>query len=232
MEFYEFFEKIVSYIPEGYESIKHVCEAILPWLFGLLTLATCFVGHFMEKVWNFFFFFTLGFIIPLFLLYWIFTPSGFLFWLMVVLCVALGGLCAYYSHHLHKIKLFVTTFFLVYIAVSSYLIGLGKLTAVLLGFIVGILAGILNIRYKYIAVMATTAFSGSMMFWDMIESRYTINHILVQVLVIVLGVLGLTFQTFIEKEELKKSYDHVKGSYQKVQEKSKLTTSKQKTLKK
>lgn len=232
MEFYEFFEKIVSYIPEGYESIKHVCEAILPWLFGLLTLATCFVGHFMEKVWNFFFFFTLGFIIPLFILYWIFTPSGFLFWLMVVLCVALGGLCAYYSHHLHKIKLFVTTFFLVYIAVSSYLIGLGKLTAVLLGFIVGILAGILNIRYKYIAVMATTAFSGSMMFWDMIESRYTINHILVQVLVIVLGVLGLTFQTFIEKEELKKSYDHVKGSYQKVQEKSKLTTSKQKTLKK
>ena len=57
MEFYEFFEKLVSYVPADFQRLKTACENILPWLFGLLTVTTSFAGHFMHKVWNIFFFF-------------------------------------------------------------------------------------------------------------------------------------------------------------------------------
>lgn len=45
MEFYEFFEKTVSFIPSDFEHFKNICELILPWLFGLLTITTSFAGH-------------------------------------------------------------------------------------------------------------------------------------------------------------------------------------------
>ena len=84
MEFYEFFEKIIGFIPEGFKRTSEICEAVLPWLFGFFTLATSFVGHFMHKIWNIFFFFGIGFFVPLFVLFAIFQPSGAVFWLIVL----------------------------------------------------------------------------------------------------------------------------------------------------
>ena len=211
MEFYEFFEKVVSYIPVGYENLQHICELLLPWLFGLCTLATCFVGHFTHKIWNVFFFFTVGFMIPLFILFALFTPSGFVFWMLVLVCILLGVLCAVNSHHLHKTKQFITTFLTSYIAVSSYLIALGTGTAVLIGFIIAVLAGILCIKYKYIGVIVTTSFSGSMMFWDMIEAKFGTPHVLVNILAILMGIGGLAVQAYVEQKELKETYEELKN---------------------
>ena len=226
MEFYEFFEKIISYIPNDFESLRAICEGILPWIFGLLTLATCFVGHFTHKIWNVFFFFGIGFILPLFILFVLFKPNGVVFWIIVLLCVAVGVLCAIYSHHLHKTKLFITTLLMVYIAVSGYLIALGKGVAVLIGIVVAVVSAILSVKYKYIAVIATTAFSGSMMFWNMIESKFGTPHILVNVLAIVMGVVGLGVQIYVERKELKETYEDIKEKSKKVKDKVKETGSK------
>lgn len=219
MEFYEFFEKVVSYIPNNFEHLRTICEAVLPWLFGFFTLATSFAGHFMHKVWNIFFFFGIGFFVPLLITFALIKPTGFFFWVIVAICVAIGVLCAVYSHHLHKTKLFITTLLMVYIAVSGYVLALGTGLAVLIGIIVAVIAAILAIKYKYLAVIATTAFSGSMMFWDMIEAKFTINHALVMVLAIVMGACGLAVQCVVEKDELKETYEEVKEKSKKVKDK-------------
>lgn len=219
MEFYEFFEKIISYIPNNIEHLRTICEAVLPWLFGFFTLATSFAGHFMHKVWNIFFFFGIGFFVPLLIIFALINPTGFFFWVIVAICVAIGVLCAVYSHHLHKTKLFITTLLMVYIAVSGYVIALGTGLAVLIGIIVAVTAAILAIKYKYLAVIATTAFSGSMMFWDMIEAKFTVNHTLVMVLAIVMGACGLAVQCVVEKNELKETYEEVKEKSKKVKDK-------------
>ncbi len=221
MEFYEFFEKIIGFIPENFKRISEICEAILPWLFGFFTLATSFVGHFMHKIWNIFFFFGIGFFVPLLKIFAAFQPSGAVFWIVVLGCVAIGVLCAVYSHHLHKTKLFITTLLMVYIAVSGYLISLGKGIAILIGIAVAIVAAILSIKYKYIAVIVTTAFSGSMMFWNMIEAKFGAPHVLVNILAIAMGLVGLAVQIYVERKELKETYEDLKEKSKKVKEKVK-----------
>ncbi len=216
MEFYEFFEKIVGYIPEEFEHLKNICECILPWLFGGFTLATSFVGHFMHKVWNIFFFFGIGFFVPLFIIFVWLQLAGFWFWLVVALCVGIGVLCAVYSHHLHKTKLFITTFLMVYIAVSGYILGLGKFIAVLVGLVIAVVAAVLSIKYKYIMVIITTSFTGSMMFWKMIENKFAANHILILIVTAIMGVAGLAVQCIVEKNELKESYEHMKENGKKA----------------
>lgn len=221
MEFYEFFEKIIGFIPENFKRISEICEALLPWLFGFFTLATSFVGHFMHKIWNIFFFFGIGFFVPLLIIFAAFQPSGAVFWIVVLGCVAIGVLCAVYSHHLHKTKLFITTLLMVYIAVSGYLISLGKGIAILIGIAVAIVAAILSIKYKYIAVIVTTAFSGSMMFWNMIEVKFGAPHVLVNILAIAMGLVGLAVQIYVERKELKETYEDLKEKSKKVKEKVK-----------
>lgn len=221
MEFYEFFEKIVSFIPENFKNIREICEAVLPWLFGFFTLATSFVGHFMHKIWNIFFFFGIGFFVPLLIIFAVLKPTGAAFWTVVLICVAIGVLCAVYSHHLHKTKLFITTLLMVYIAVSGYIIALGNGVAILIGLAVAIVAAILSIKYKYIAVIVTTAFSGSMMFWNMIESKFNAPHTLTNILAIVMGALGLALQIYVERKELKESYNEIKETSKKVKKKIK-----------
>lgn len=226
MEFYEFFEKLVSYVPADFQQLKTACENILPWLFGILTLVTSFAGHFMHKVWNIFFFFGIGFFVPLFASFVILKPTGAFFWTLVLLSAIIGVLCAVYSHKLHKTKLFITTLLMVYIAVSGYLLGLGKGIAVLFGIIVAVIAALLAVKYKYLAVIVTTAFSGSMMFWDMIESHFAFNHKLSMIFAIVMGFCGLLCQCVVEKKELKETYEHIKENADKVKKKASLSKDK------
>ena len=221
MEFYEFFEKIIGFIPENFRKTSEICEAALPWLFGFFTLATSFVGHFMHKIWNMFFFFGIGFFVPLFVLFAIFRPSGTVFWVVVLGCVAIGVLCAVYSRHLHKTKLFITTLLMVYIAISGYLIALGRGVAILFGIVVAIIAAILSIKYKYIAVIANTSFSGSMMFWNMIKAKFGAPYIIVNILAIVMGIAGLAVQIYVERKELKETYKDIKDKSKKVKQKVK-----------
>ncbi len=90
-----------------------------------------------------------------------------------------------------------------------------------LGAAVAIVAAILSIKYKYIAVIVTTAFSGSMMFWNMIESKFNAPHTLTNILAIVMGALGLALQIYVERKELKESYNEIKETSKKVKKKIK-----------
>lgn len=221
MEFYELIEKIIDTIPSGYENIKAICETILPYLFGIACGATCFVGHFMHKVWNAFLFFCIGFFAPLFIIFVLFEPSGVLFWIIALLCAVCGGACAYYSKNIFKVRLFITTLIMVYIAVPDYFSFLGKGASVLIGIVLAVIAAVLSIKYKYLAVIATTSFSGALMLWSVFEKLFSINHILVSVLAILTGCVGLAVQCVVEKKELKETYEHIKEQSKKAKKTAK-----------
>ncbi len=217
MEFYEFFEKLIDFFPEGYESAKAMCQACLPWLYAIFTIATCFFGHFMHKVWNACLFFSIGFFLPLIILFAVLKePSGVLFWILVLACLAIGVLCAVYSKHLFKTKLFITTFVMVYITVSDYLITIGKGIGILVGLLLALIAGILSIKYKYMMLMITTSFSGSFLFWNWMEDQLSFSHLLMTAFAVLMGCLGLAVQIFVEKEELKESYHGIRKHSEKV----------------
>lgn len=82
----------MSYVPADFQQLKTACENILPWLFGLLTVTTSFAGHFMHKVWNIFFFFGIGFFVPLFAFFVILKPTGAFFWALALLSAVIGVL--------------------------------------------------------------------------------------------------------------------------------------------
>lgn len=210
MEFYQFFEKIVSYIPADYMQVRRGAQAVLPWLYALFTGATCFLGHFMHKVWNGFFFFGLGFIVPLFVLFALLKPAGAVFWVLVVLCVAIGIACAYYSGKLFRARLFLVTLVMMFISTADAVDALGNGVAILLGLTVGVAAALLSLKYKYITVIVTTAFTGASLFFGMIGGRFGWPHGLTAVLAAVLGVIGLGVQCFVEREKLKTSCEHIK----------------------
>lgn len=57
------------------------------------------------------FLFRIGFIVPLFVLFALFKPVGAVFWILVVLCAACSVVCAYFSKHLFRAKLFSQAFY-------------------------------------------------------------------------------------------------------------------------
>lgn len=217
MEFYDFFEKLVGYIPDGAKTVKSFCTAALPWLYAVFTGATCFAGNYMRIFWNVCLFFCGGFFFPLLVLYAIFKPGDFVLWIFVAISALCGGACVYFSKYLYKTKIFVTAFFIVYISVSDWLIGsVGTAGAVFVGLALALAAGILGIKYKYITVICITAVSGSMMFWNMIENTFKISHYATLCFTILMGVGGIAVQAAVQKEDLKKSYENIKASAKKA----------------
>lgn len=77
-------------------------------------------------------------------------------------------------------------------------------------FILAIAAGILSIKYKYIMVIITTSFSGSFMLFNIIESKTNFSHIPITIFSIVFALIGLAVQCYVEREELKETYEHLK----------------------
>lgn len=218
MQFYEFFEKICGFIPDQYEGIQATAEIALPWLFGIFALATCFCGQFMHKVWNVCLFFVIGFFVPLFILFVLFQPEGRLFTVFEILCLALGIVCAYYAQRLHRIRVAVTTFLMVYIAAPSFLKFLGGGMSVFVGFLLAIILAFVSVKYKYLTVMATTSFTGAMLFWGMVASKTGMSHVVVMLLTVLVGAIGLAVQCYIERKELKKSLTEVKEVHKKAKE--------------
>lgn len=216
MEFYEFFEKIISYIPNGFENIKAVAEMLLPWVLGLMTAATCLFGHTLHKIWNAFVFFSIGFTVPMLVLEMLFQPTGTVFWICAAVCFALGVLCAIYSKKLFKLQLFVTTFFIVYASVPSVLSFLGKTASVAAGFILAIAAGILSAKYKYIVLILTTAVSGAFMFFDLVELHTALPHLYGIILSVLFSAVGIGVQCYIDRKELAESLEEVKNQRDKI----------------
>lgn len=216
MEFYELIEEIMGFIPDEFANLRSALQTAMPWLLGICTALTCLFGHKMHTVWRAFLFFWLGFFFPLLIIQILFEPTGVPFWICVILCAALGVLCAVHSKKIHKAELFVTTFFIVFISVPAYLSFLGKSGSVLAGFILAIAAGVLSVKYKYIMVMATTAFSGSFLLFNIIEVKTSISHNLITVFAVLFALAGLALQCYLEREELKEIYENLKNHKDKI----------------
>ncbi len=210
MEFYELIEKIIGFIPDEFKNLRNISEIAMPWILGICTAATCLFGHKVHTVWKAFLFFWIGFFIPLLILQILFEPTGVLFWVFTVLCVAVGVLCAVYSKKIHKAELFITTFFIVFISVPSYLSFLGNSGSMLAGLFLSVAAAVLSIKYKYITVIVTTSFSGSFMLFNIIESKTGFPHIPITVFAIVFALCGFALQCYVEREELKETYENLK----------------------
>lgn len=210
MEFYELIEEIVSAIPDGYENVRRVAEVLLPWILGICTAATCFFGHAVHKIWNAFLFFWIGFFVPMLIIQGLFAPVGAVFWICAALSAAFGAACAYFSKKIYKVYLFISTLIMVFIAVPAYLSFLGEVGSVLAGLVLAVAAAILSIKYKYLTVIVTTAFSGSFMFFNIIERQTGQSHVLITVFAVIFALLGLAVQCYVEREELKETYEHLK----------------------
>jgi len=216
LEFYELIEKIISYIPEGFESQKHTAEIILPWILGICTTATCLFGHMVHKIWNAFFFFWIGFLVPMFIIEFAFSPEGAVFWIFAVLCAGIGIVCAVYSKKLFRIQLFFTTMIMMFISIPAYLSFLGETGSVLAGLVIAIVSAILSIKYKYIMVIITTSFSGSFMLFNIIENHFGLGHTLSTVFAVIFAFVGLAVQCYVERKELKETYEHLKEQKEKI----------------
>ncbi len=210
MEFYELLEMIVKYVPDEFDGVKHIFSIALPLFFAVCSVATCFFGHMVHKIWNAFFFFWIGFIIPALAIGVLLKPQGALIWTEIVFSAACGVCCARYAKHLHKGQLFVTTFFMVFASFPSYLSFLGKSGSVLGGFIIALSAAIFSIKYKYIMTIATTSFSGAFILLNIVESAFHLSHILATVFAVLTALSGLAVQCYVEREELNETHARLK----------------------
>lgn len=221
MEFYELIEMITNAVPDGYENVRLIMEAALPWVLGVCCAATCFFGHTVHKIWNYFFFFWIGFLVPVFLLGLIFDASGDRMYALIAVGAITGVACSYYSKKLFKLQLFVTAFLMVFISLPSYLAFMGKAASVAVSLALGAAAGILSTKYKYIATIVTTAFSGAFMLFGVLEPTLGIPHAAAAVLSVALGAAGLSLQCFIERRELKESWEELKEKKNKLKNRKK-----------
>jgi len=222
MEFYELLEKIAEYIPAGYEEIERNFTAFLSVFFAVSAAATCFFGHFVHKIWNVFFFFFIGFLVSYFTVALLLKPSENWIWVLIIICSIIGIICAYYSKYLHKARLFVTTFFLVFASLPSFLSFLGKTVSVTIGFAAAIAVGILSTKYKYIVTIAATAFSGSFILISIIEKPLHMSEPFSSVMAVLLAAAGIAVQCVVEKEELKETYASFKEKWDKIKSKAEL----------
>ena len=216
MEFYELLEKMIDAIPPGYDSIRIAAEAALPWILGFCSAATCLFGHKIHKIWNAFFFFWIGFLVPVFVLGLLFDPKGLGMNILIVFGAVCGCLCAYFSRHLLKLQLFATAFFMVFAALPSYLAFLGKAASVAVGFAAAVTAGILSTKYKYIVTIVTTSFSGAFILFGVLEANAGLTHFAASVFSVLAGAAGLTFQCFVERKELKETWENLKAKKEKI----------------
>lgn len=210
MEFYELIEKIIGLIPGQFENLRHNAEVILPWILIICTAATCFFGHKVHKIWNAFLFFWIGFFVPMLIIEALFSPEGVIFWICAILSAGVGTCCAVYSKYIHKVELFITTFFLVLISVPAYMSFLGDAGSMIIAFILAVVSGILSIKYKFIVLIITTSFTGSFMLFDIIEEKSGIQHIYIMIMATLVAFAGLAVQCYVEREELKETYEHLK----------------------
>lgn len=104
----------------------------------------------------------------------------------------------------------MSTFVIVFIAVPSYLTFLGDSGNVIAGLVLAVAAAILSMKYKYLTVIITTAFSGSFMLFGIIEGETGLSHAIITVLAVIFALIGLAVQCFVEREELKETYEHIK----------------------
>ena len=58
------------------------------------------------------------------------------------------------------------------------------------------------------------------MLWNIIENTFELNHTLTVIFALLTGIAGLAVQCYVERNELKKTYDEIKEKSKKARKKS------------
>lgn len=198
MEFYDFLARVVSYIPAEFAGTAAAAQALLPAVGLVFALLTCFLGYRLHRVWI-----TLSFA---FVGFWggallcMFIPgisSTVALW--IGLAVAIGA--GFLSHRLFAVGLFCYNawliFSLVYELTAPLLPGWA---CTLLALALGIVAGILVLRFKMVVTISTTCVSGAFTAAPMLlrVTGFSDNQILFYTLAVLLALGGAAVQLMLE----------------------------------
>ena len=216
MQFYGLFEKIINYIPDSFTIVREYIYIALPFVLMACALFTAFFGLKCAGLWCAATFFGIGTSLTAYYILPAVNYNDVMFWIMGGVCLLVGILCAYFSKYLFRAQLVVSNFALVYASLPAFIVFLGDIPSKIVSAIVAGAMAFLNIKYKYLFVLLTTSFSGSFIFWEVIENRYNIKYTFVYA--IIMGVLAFAFQCYMNRKQIKDTYKDVKKKYKKTKD--------------
>ena len=117
--------------------------------------------------------------------------------------------------YLARIQLAGSEFLIIYSTLPPLILAAGEVPAKIVSALVALAVVFLTVRYKYLVLLPTTAFSGSFIFWE-VAVRYTdignekLNGI-------IMGIIAFAFQCYISREQLKNTYEDVKKKVKKTE---------------
>ena len=216
MQFYDLFRELIGYIPERFGAISSVFYSVMPFVLMACALFTAFFGLKCAGWWCALTFFFLGatvsskYILPAVNIY------DFWFWIMFGACLIIGVLCAYFSKYLFRAQLAASEFLIVYAALPSFILYFGDIPSKIISAVVALAIVFLTVKYKYIFVIPTTAFSGSFIFWEAAQGYVDFGQKTVNA--IIMGIVATAFQCYISRDKLKETYKDVKKKYNKTKD--------------
>lgn len=210
MEFVELFQKIIENISPQFENIKQSLQLTLPYIVLIFAGLTCFFGYKLHKLWIVCSFATGGFFLSAVTLMLLF-PSMNTYW-AIAFGIVTGILTGFFSHKLFHASLVVTNGFLAFFSADKLLASfLPEFVCILLAVAVGIAAGILVTKYKYLVVMTVTAVTGAATAIPVLFSLTNYNNTTVRMLLICTACAGgICTQFLLEKKHIRAHIDEIK----------------------
>ena len=214
MQFYDFFKELIGYIPSDYEVIRSMAYTFLPYFLMACALFTSFFALKCGAWWCGLTFFMLGSSVSW--KYLIKTPDiyNFQFWILAGVCISIGILCAYFSKYLFRVQLLGSMFMLVYGSLPSFIFFFGDIPSKVISAVAAAALVFLTVKYKYLVVIATTSFSGSFIFWQVLCNLYPIPH--ETLFAVLMGIVALIFQVMINIDTILDTYDDVTNKIEKT----------------
>ncbi len=215
MQFYDLFKDLIGYVPADYGEVRSFLGFMLPVVLVVCALFTSFFGLKCAALWCSV---TLFFVGSSFSAKYL-LPNRDLtdanFWIMFAVCLIIGMLLGVFSKYPARIQLIVGLFTLVYASLPSFISFFGETFSKVISFIVALALAFLTVKYKYIIIIATTSFSGSFIFWNVMDDEFSIKY--KTFYAVVMGIAALAFQCYMNYDKLKETYKDVKMKYEKTE---------------
>ena len=211
MQFYELYKDLIGYIPERLSFLSGFFYEALPFVLMACALFTAFFGLKYLAAWNGVTFFFLGLSLSASALLPKRDLTSSAYWLWLGVCLVIGIVCAVFSKYLFRVQLVVTTFFAIFASLPSYILHFGELFSKIVSAVVALALAFLTVKYKYIIMIFVTSFSGSFVFWEVMEDRYGAKYKVV--FAILMGIAAAGVQVLMNYEQLKETYKDVKKKY-------------------
>ena len=204
MEFYSFLKELVGYVPDGSGLVREAFHAFLPYFLMACALFTAFFALKCAAWWCGLTFFMLGSTVTSQWLLPHYSLNDFQYWLFFGVSIAVGILCAYFSKYLFRAQLGASTFLTVLAALPSFATQVGAVAAHVTSAVIAAAFVYLFVKYRYLVTIVTTSFTGSLVFWDVIEAMTGVQHKMLWA--VLTGIFALFSQTLINHDKLAKTY--------------------------